>query len=97
MVSGAALTLEAFTALLWNIATVSYRQRHIPPQLLGRVNAAYRFCGTGPSALGSLAGGLVVTLGASLGPVAALQLPYAISLGGATVILILVALFLRLD
>lgn len=95
--AGAALTLEAFTALLWNIATVSYRQRHIPAQLLGRVNAAYRFCGTGPSAFGAVAGGLVVTMGAPLGPVAALQLPYAICLGGAALILVFVALFLRLD
>ncbi len=51
--------------MLWNIASVSYRQRIIPDALLGRVNAAFRFFGTGPSALGSVAGGLVVVMGAS--------------------------------
>lgn len=92
-----ALALEGFTALLWNIATVSYRQRHIPAPLLGRVNAAYRFFGTGPSAFGSLAGGAIVAAAAGWGEDAALRLPYAICLGGAAAILLYVALRLRMD
>ncbi|MCB6177789.1 MFS transporter [Rhodobacter sp. Har01] len=95
--AGTAMAVEAFTALLWNIATVSYRQRHIPAPLLGRVNAAYRFFGTGPSAFGSLTGGAIVALGAPLGPVAALQLPYAICLGAAVLILAYITLRLRMD
>ena len=55
-----ALMLEAFTNMLWNLTSVSYRQRHIPSVLLGRVNAVYRFFGTGPSAFGALAGGALV-------------------------------------
>lgn len=44
---------------VWNIVTVSYRQRVIPTDLFGRVNSAYRFIGTGSIALGALVGGQV--------------------------------------
>jgi MFS family permease len=44
---------------VWNIVTVSYRQRVIPSELFGRVNSAYRFIGTGSIALGALIGGQV--------------------------------------
>lgn len=97
VLTGAALAAEAFTALLWNIATVSYRQRHIPAPLLGRVNAAYRFFGTGPAAFGALAGGLVVSLADPLGPVAALQLPFALCLAGALALCADILRHLRLD
>lgn len=94
---GAVLLLDGFGNMLWNLTSVSYRQRHIPEPLLGRVNSVYRFIGTGPSALGSLAGGAIVALGAPLGPVGALQLPYALCLGGAALIFAYVALALQLD
>lgn len=94
---GALLVAEAFCGMLWNLTTVSYRQRHIPPALLGRVNAAYRFFGTGPSAFGALAGGVLVAAGAGLGPVAALQLPYALTAAGAGAILAYAASRLRLS
>lgn len=44
---------------VWNVVTVSYRQRHIPTELFGRVNSAYRFIGTGSTALGAVVGGQV--------------------------------------
>lgn len=44
---------------VWNIVTVSYRQRVIPAELFGRVNSAYRFIGTGSIAIGALIGGQV--------------------------------------
>lgn len=44
---------------VWNVVTVSYRQRIIPADLFGRVNSAYRFIGTGSISLGALTGGLV--------------------------------------
>lgn len=91
-----ALVVEAFFNLLWNLTTVSYRQRHIPPALMGRVNAAYRFFGTGPAAFGSVTGGLLVAAGAGLGPEAALRLPYAVCAAGAGLILIYAAFRLRL-
>lgn len=44
---------------VWNVVTVSYRQRTIPAELFGRVNSAYRFIGTGSTALGAVIGGQV--------------------------------------
>ncbi|MGL6208631.1 MAG: MFS transporter, partial [Paracoccaceae bacterium] len=49
-----AMALDGFAGMVWNIAQVSYRQRHIPAPLLGRVNSAFRFLGTGPSAFGAI-------------------------------------------
>jgi MFS family permease len=49
-----------FTAMLWNIITVSFRQTIIPDNLLGRVNSVYRFFGWGMMPIGSAIGGLIV-------------------------------------
>src|SRR5437899_8685540 len=45
--AGFALFLAAAAGMLWNVVTVSYRQRLIPNDLLGRVNSVYRFFGWG--------------------------------------------------
>ncbi len=55
------LFVEMFAALLWNLVTVSWRQRSIPNELLGRVNSIYRFFGWGLMPIGALAGGMIVT------------------------------------
>jgi len=57
-VAAVALAEGVFT-VVWNVITVSLRQRIIPDHLLGRVNSAYRFVGWGASPLGALAGGLL--------------------------------------
>lgn len=44
---------------VWNVLTVSMRQRLIPAELFGRVNSVYRFLGTGTSAIGALIGGQI--------------------------------------
>ena len=62
VIAGAMLAFEGFTAVLWNVVTVSYRQRVIPDALLGRVNAIYRFFGWGMMPVGALAGGWIVAL-----------------------------------
>ena len=54
------LAFEGFTAILWNVVTVSYRQRVIPDALLGRVNSIYRFFGWGMMPVGALLGGWIV-------------------------------------
>lgn len=60
--------------VLWNVVTVSYRQRVIPDALLGRVNAIYRFFGWGMMPLGAVLAGLLVSgLGEVLGREAALR------------------------
>lgn len=51
--------LMAIFGTVWNVLTVSLRQRLIPPDLFGRVNSVYRFLGTGTSAIGAIAGGQI--------------------------------------
>jgi MFS family permease len=52
----------SFSAVLYNVAQVSYRQAICPPELLGRMNAAVRWIVWGTLPLGSLAGGVLGTL-----------------------------------
>jgi MFS family permease len=56
------VAMEAFTAVLWNVVTVSLRQSLIPTHLLGRVNSVYRFFAWGTIPIGSLLGGGLVAL-----------------------------------
>jgi Na+/melibiose symporter-like transporter len=71
---------DAFCSMLWDITVVSYRQRHIPAPLLGRVNSAYRFIGTGPAALGAFAFGALVSWAQTADdPASGLLLPYAVA------------------
>lgn len=80
------------TVVLWNVVTVSLRQRIIPDHLLGRVNAAYRFFGWGMMALGAPLGALVVhLLEPGLGRETALRAPYLL---GAAAYLVMVPVVL---
>ncbi|MFT4295318.1 MAG: MFS transporter [Micropruina sp.] len=54
--------------VIWNVVTVSLRQRLIPDRLLGRVNSVYRFFGWGTIAIGTVLGGLLVGLGETMLP-----------------------------
>ncbi|NOJ59450.1 MFS transporter [Arthrobacter sp. 260] len=45
--------------MLWNVITVSLRQRIAPNRLLGRVNSAYRLLAWGTMPLGAATGGLL--------------------------------------
>lgn len=54
--------------LIWNTVSVSYRQRSIPPALLGRVNSIYRLLAWGMMPLGLFFSGLVVTWGETVLP-----------------------------
>ncbi len=80
-----ALFIEMLAALIWNITTVSYRQREIPGALLGRVNATYRFFGWGMMPVGALLGGALVDVAApEVGRLMALRLPFACAAFGGT-------------
>lgn len=57
--NAAAAVLAGFVLVLWNVITVSYRQRVVPDQLLGRVNAGYRLLAWGTMPLGALLGGVL--------------------------------------
>lgn len=52
----------AFFVAVWNVITVSLRQRIIPDGLLGRVNSVYRFFGWGMMSVGAIIGGLMVSV-----------------------------------
>jgi MFS family permease len=61
-VVGAAFAAFSFTAIMWNVVTVSLRQTLIPDPLLGRVNSVYRFFGWGMMPIGTLLGGALVSM-----------------------------------
>ena len=71
----------SFTAVLWNVITVSLRQTIIPDYLLGRVNSVYRFFAWGMMPIGLAIGGLIVNGAEAAGVdrVMALRLPYFVS------------------
>lgn len=56
-VIAAVLFASGITLMLWNITTVSFRQRVTPDHLLGRVNSAYRLVAWGTRPLGAALGG----------------------------------------
>jgi MFS family permease len=51
----------SFSAVLWNVITVSLRQTIIPDHLLGRVNSVYRFFAWGMMPIGFVLGGALVS------------------------------------
>jgi MFS family permease len=63
---------NGFLVTMWNIVTVTLRQRIVPNDMLGRVNSAYRMIGWGLMPVGAVAGGLVAHL-------AGLRAPYVIA------------------
>jgi MFS family permease len=72
----------SFTAVLWNVITVSLRQTIIPDHLLGRVNSVYRMFGWGMMPVGALAGGFLVNAGEALwSRSVGLRLPFLVSAG----------------
>jgi len=56
---GASFVVGGLLAIVWNVITVSLRQRIIPDHLLGRVNSAYRLLAWGTQPVGALLGGLI--------------------------------------
>lgn len=56
---GMVLLVGGMLIVLWNVITVSLRQRITPNRLLGRVNSAYRLLAWGTMPLGAAAGGLL--------------------------------------
>ena len=56
---GASMAVSGVGIMLWNVVTVSLRQRITPDRLLGRMNASYRLVGWGTMPLGALLGGVL--------------------------------------
>lgn len=75
---GAVGFVLGFAITIWNVATVTVRQRVIPADRFGRVNAVYRWLGAAASALGVAVGGFVAYA-------TDLRMPFLIG-GGLTVV-----------
>src|SRR3712207_6657087 len=56
---GAAFLVGGALIVVWNVVTVSLRQRITPDRLLGRVNSGYRLLAWGTMPLGAAAGGVL--------------------------------------
>ncbi len=75
--------IGTFTAVLWNVITVSLRQTIIPDHLLGRVNSVYRFFGWGMMPIGSAVGGVLVSVSEDVfnDRIFALRMPWFVQAG----------------
>jgi len=56
---GAAFAVGGLGSVMWNVVSVSLRQRIVPDRLLGRLNASYRLLAWGSQPLGALLGGAI--------------------------------------
>jgi MFS family permease len=56
---GVSFALSGAFIMMWNVVTVSLRQRIVPDRLLGRLNASYRLLAWGSQPIGALLGGLI--------------------------------------
>jgi len=56
---GVSFVVSGVAMVLWNVVTVSLRQRITPDRLLGRMNAAYRLVGWGTMPIGAALGGFL--------------------------------------
>jgi sulfite exporter TauE/SafE len=84
---GACFAAMEFTGFVWNVVSVSTRQRMIPDALLGRVNSLYRLLAWGMMPVGLVLSGLVVSLGEHLvARETALVLPFWVAGAGSLVV-----------
>lgn len=84
---GIVFAVSEFSGLVWNIVSVSTRQRMIPDAMLGRVNSLYRLLAWGMMPLGLILSGLIVRL--ADGPMSrgtALTVPFWVAALGALIL-----------
>ncbi len=63
-----AFGLVELPGMVWNVVSVSYRQRRIPNHLYGRVNSIYRLLAWGMIPLGTLMSGVITRLAETVLP-----------------------------
>ncbi len=79
-----------FTGLIWNTVSVSYRQRTIPNELMGRVNSIYRLLAWGMMPVGLLLSGVIVSLAEpTMTRDLALMMPFVVAAVGASLLTLL--------
>jgi MFS family permease len=59
VVAGALFAANGYSTAMWNVVSVSLRQRIVPGELFGRVNSVYRLIGWGLLPVGAVTGGFV--------------------------------------
>lgn len=84
---GSCFAAMEFTGFVWNVVSVSTRQRMIPDALLGRVNSLYRLLAWGMMPVGLVLSGLIVSAGELfLTRSAALVLPFWVAAAGSLLV-----------
>ncbi|MBO0819121.1 MAG: MFS transporter [Actinobacteria bacterium] len=86
--AGLIMACDGFFVAMWNVVTISLRQRIVPAGLLGRVNSVYRMLGWGLMPLGALAGGFVAHAGGLRAPYTIAGIICALTLAAALPILL---------
>lgn len=86
--AGLIMACDGFFVTMWNVVTISLRQRIVPAGLLGRVNSVYRMLGWGLMPLGALAGGFVAHPGGLRAPYTAAGIICALALTAALPVLL---------
>jgi MFS family permease len=61
VVAGFLFAVHGFAVVVWNVVTVTVRQRAIPQHLLGRVNSVYRLVAWAGIPVGALTGGAIAS------------------------------------
>jgi MFS family permease len=93
-----ALSLVLISGLIGNVTTVSWRQKRIPPSILGRANSIFRFFGWGSIPIGAAFFGAFVKVSSDhMTKESAHTIPFYISAVGCVLILIYITVRLRLD
>lgn len=86
----AAMFLFYLSGIIWNTVTISYRQRVVPDEIRGRVNAVYRLFAWGTMPLGLVASGALVNVAEDFyGRSLALTLPFHVAAMGVFVLAVL--------
>ncbi|MGQ4268663.1 MFS transporter [Nocardiopsis changdeensis] len=86
---GAGFFVGGLGIAVWNVTTVSLRQRITPDHLLGRLNSGYRLLAWGTMPLGAAAGGVIAQFAgltwvfASMGALSAVVLVWLLFIGDA--------------
>jgi predicted MFS family arabinose efflux permease len=62
IIAAAMLAVSSAACVLFDLTTVTMRQRQVPDHLLGRITSLYRTAQQGSEALGALGGGLVASV-----------------------------------
>lgn len=53
------LSVNGFATVIWNVVSLTFRQRSVPDELRGRVNSVYKMIGWGLIPVGAVTGGLI--------------------------------------